>query len=107
MGGFITRQLDHIGAFKTYLGISAQMTRYMQIIGGFPGGSDGKESACNAEDLGLIPGSGRSPGEENGKPTPVFLPGECHGCSLGGLQFTESQRIGHDLATNTFPFSLS
>ena len=33
---------------------------------GFSGGSDGKESACNAGDLGLIPGSGRSPGEENG-----------------------------------------
>ena len=30
---------------------------------GFPGGSDGKESAWNAGDLGLIPGSGRSPGE--------------------------------------------
>ena len=29
---------------------------------GFPGGSDGKESACNAEDPGLIPESGRSPG---------------------------------------------
>ena len=29
---------------------------------GFPGGSDGKESACNAGDLGLIPGLGRSPG---------------------------------------------
>ena len=35
---------------------------------GFPGGSEGKESACNAEDLGLIPGSGRSPGEGNGNP---------------------------------------
>ena len=35
---------------------------------GFPGGSDGKESACNARDLGLIPGSGRSPGEGNGCP---------------------------------------
>ena len=32
---------------------------------GFPGGSDGKESACNAGDLGLIAGSGRSPGEGN------------------------------------------
>ena len=31
----------------------------------FPGGSDGKESACNAGDLGSIPGLGRSPGEEN------------------------------------------
>ena len=33
---------------------------------GFPGGSDGKESACNAGDLGSIPGSERSPGEGNG-----------------------------------------
>ena len=35
---------------------------------GFPGGSDGKESACSAEDLDLIPGLGRSPGEGNGNP---------------------------------------
>ena len=34
----------------------------------FPGGSDGKEPSCNAGDLGLIPGSGRSPGEGNGYP---------------------------------------
>ena len=33
---------------------------------GFTGGSDGKASACNAGDLGSIPGSGGSPGEENG-----------------------------------------
>ena len=33
---------------------------------GFPGGSDGKESACNTADLGSIPGSGISPGEGNG-----------------------------------------
>ena len=31
-------------------------------------GSDSKESACNAEDLGSVPGSGRSPGEGNGNP---------------------------------------
>ena len=40
---------------------------YSSIMG-FPGGSDGKASACNAGDLGLIPGSGRSPGEGNGNP---------------------------------------
>ena len=34
----------------------------------FPGGSDGKESACSIGDLGSIPGSGRSPGEGNGNP---------------------------------------
>ena len=33
---------------------------------GFPSGLDGKESACNAGDLGSIPGSGRSPGEGHG-----------------------------------------
>ena len=33
-----------------------------------PGGSDSKESTCNAGDVGLIPGSRRSPGEENGNP---------------------------------------
>ena len=37
-------------------------------LSGVPGGSDGKESACNAGDLGLIPGLGRSPGEGNGNP---------------------------------------
>ena len=42
---------------------------------GFPGGSEGKASAYDAEDPGLIPGSGRSPGEE----APVFLPGESYG----------------------------
>ena len=35
---------------------------------GFPGGSEGKASACNAGDPGSIPGSGRSPGEGNGNP---------------------------------------
>ena len=38
------------------------------IVLGFPGGSAGKESACNAGDLGLIPGLGRSPGEGKGYP---------------------------------------
>ena len=37
-------------------------------IWGFPGGSDGKESAFNAGDPGSTPGSGRSPGEGNGNP---------------------------------------
>ena len=35
---------------------------------GFPGGSDSKESTCNAGDHGSIPGLGRSPGEANGYP---------------------------------------
>ena len=49
------------------------------VILGFPVGSDGKESACNAGDPGSIPGSGRSPGRSKWQPTTVFLPGESHG----------------------------
>ena len=45
---------------------------------GFPGGSEAKASAWNAEDLGSIPGSGISPGEGNGNPL-QYLPGESHG----------------------------
>ena len=45
-----------------------QATALLQIIGGFPGGSDSEESACSAGDPGSIPRSGRSPGEENGNP---------------------------------------
>ena len=40
----------------------------LKSIWEFPGGSDGKESACNMRDPGLIPGLGRSPGEGNGYP---------------------------------------
>ena len=40
----------------------------LQTRQGAPGGSDGKESACSAGELGLIPGLGRSPGEGNGYP---------------------------------------
>ena len=56
-------------------------------------GSNSKESSCNAEDLCLIPGSGRSP---------VFLPGECHGQrEPGGLLTTGLQSVRHDWWTNT------
>ena len=41
---------------------------YLSVILGFPGGSDGKASAYNVGDLGLIPGSGRSSQEGNGNP---------------------------------------
>ena len=42
--------------------------KYDIYIKGFPGGSEGKASACNVGNLGSIPGSGRSPGEGNGNP---------------------------------------
>ena len=49
------------------------------LVGGFPGGSDGEVSTCNAGDLGLIPGLGKIPWRRAWQPTPVFLPGEFHG----------------------------
>ena len=42
---------------------------------GFPGGSDGKESACDVGDADLIPGLGGFPWRREWQPTPVFLPG--------------------------------
>ena len=44
------------------------MVQVIYLYLGFPGSSVGKESACNAGDQGLIPGLGRSPGEENSYP---------------------------------------
>ena len=63
-----------------------------------PGGSDGKESACSAGDPGLIPGSGRSPGEGNGYPLSVSLPGEFHGerCLEGySKELDTTEKITH------------
>ena len=51
----------------------------LPLISGFPHSLVGKESACNAGGLGLIPGLGRFPWRRKWQPTPVFLPGEFHG----------------------------
>jgi len=72
------RQLIDIH-IRVFYGIQIRKKEGVYVyIRGFPGGSDNKISACNMGDPGLIPGSGRSPGEENGY-TPVFLAGESHG----------------------------
>ena len=46
---------------------------YPLLLQGFPGGSDGKKSACNAGDPGSVPGWGRSPGGGNGTPLQYCL----------------------------------
>ena len=54
---------------------------------GFPGGSYGKEAACNVGDPGSIPGVGKIPWRRAWQPTPVFLPGESLWTEeRGGLQ---------------------
>ena len=63
---------------------------------GCPGGSDGKESACNAGDLSSVPGLGRSSGEGNGNP----LQYSCleNSTDRGAWPATVNgvQRVGHD-----------
>ena len=73
---------------------------------GFPGGLVSKESTCNAEDLGLIHGLGRSPGTP-WQITPVFLLGESPGTEEAGrLHSMELQRFRYDGATkHTYVFS--
>ena len=63
---------------------------------GFPGGSVGKESACNARDAGSIPGLGRFPGGGMVTHSSILvwrIPGTRE---PGRLQSIESQRVGHD-----------
>ena len=86
---------------------------------GFPGFSDGKESACNAGDLGSMPGLGSPPWEGNGNPLwflgyedpmekGLATPSSILAWKIpwteepGGLQSTDLPRVGHDWATNTF-----
>ena len=62
---------------------------------GFPGGSDGKESTCNAGNLGSIPGLGRSSGGGHGNPLQYSCPENTHGWrSLVGYSLG-SQRVRH------------
>ena len=58
---------------------------------GFPGDSDNEESACNAGDLGLFPGLGRSPGEGEGYIIQYSGLENSTDCIVMGLQ-----RVGHD-----------
>ena len=72
---------------------------WILVSTGFPGGSVVKNLPANAGDMGLIPGSGRSPGEGKWQPTPVFLPGKSHGQrSLVGYRPWVC-RVGCDLVT--------
>jgi len=62
---------------------------------GFPGGSKSKDSACKAEDLGLIPGSGRFPGEDNDNPLQYSCLGNPWIEDPGRLYSMGSQRVGN------------
>ena len=96
------------GVMKSWTRLSSWTTTllrwYWDYAKGFSGGSDGKESACKAQDTDSIPGSGRSPEKWMATCSSVLAwripwteePGRLH--SMG------SQRAGHDQATVTFTF---
>ena len=62
----------------------------------FPGCSDGRESACNARDVGSISGSGTSPGEGNGNPLKYSCLENSMDRKPGRLQSMGLQRVGHN-----------
>ena len=63
----------------------------------FPGGSEGKESACNTGDLGSAPRVGKIPWRRTWQPTPGFLPAESPWTEEpGGLRSKELQRVGRE-----------
>ena len=68
---------------------------------GFPCGSDGKESTCNVENPGSIPGPTKSPGEGNGYPFQYSCLGNFMDRGACELQSLRSQRVRHDWVTNT------
>ena len=113
--------------------VSSNKIRCKHPVHCFPAGSDGKESACNARDPGLIPGSERSPGEVNGNPlqyscleNPMagYSPWGCKELDMTGqLHFSSTQCIkldwgrvtqidvgkgrGHALPVRISPFHVS
>ena len=66
------------------------------LIVDFPGGSDGKASACNTGDPGSIPGLGRSPGEEKATHSSIPTWRSPGAEEPGRLQSMGSQRVGYD-----------
>ena len=67
---FLTGLAGHRGKLQLGLVFYVEKRKYSTPAhsGGFPGGSDGKESSCNAGHLSSIPGLGRSPGGRHGNP---------------------------------------
>ena len=83
IGGFFSQ--------KHYL-FSLCLFNISVLLTGFPGGSEGKASACNAGDPG-----GKIPWRRKWQPTPVILPGKIPWTEKPGrLQFMQLQRVGHN-----------
>ena len=86
-----------VKVLKLLFHINICLSRNILIISGFLCGSAGKESACNAGDLGWIPGLGRSPGEGKCGSLQYSSLENSMGCTVHG-----SQRVGHNWVSFTF-----
>ena len=93
----------HIQSICTFLETVPKTKRSVYVPAqNFPGGSKGKESVHNARDLGLIPGSGRSPRDGNHSGILAWrIPWTEE---PGGLQTTGLQRVEYSWVTNIFTF---
>ena len=98
----VKQMIKSLGKIESWKYLNIRFDFYKIVTS--PGGPDGKESICNTGDLGLILGSGRSPGEGKGNPfqysclrtrTPWTE-------ESGGLQTIGSQRVRHDWTVSTF-----
>ena len=69
---------------------------FSTFVGYFPEGSEGQEYACNAGDVGSIPGSGRSLGEGHGNPFQYFSLDNPRDIGAWWLQSMGSPRVRHD-----------
>ena len=77
---------------------------YIHIYLGFPGGSDGKEYACNAGDLGSSPGVGRAPGEGNSDPLQDSGLENSMDCTVQGVTKSWTRLNDfHFLISSTYP----
>ena len=109
---WVRRQREELGSGQAFGALCAAQENFRQACAfysllkllqrGFPGGSVVKNPPPNAGDMGLIPGSGRSPGEGNGTP----LQCSCLETSPHGLKNLEnyspwSRRVRHNWMTNT------
>ena len=85
--------------------LQARILEWVAIpTGGFPGGSAGKESACNVGDLGSVPGLGRSPGEKSGYPL-QYSGLENSMDSTGRKESDTTERLSRSLETSSVSFT--
>ena len=83
--------------FYIYKFVNFSFFILLLMFRGFSGGSDHKESACNAGDPGSIPGSGRCPGEGNGNPLQCScLKNSMDRGAWQAIQSMVSLRVRHD-----------